>query len=168
MRRILGAIDAFTETVGKIGCWFAVGMIALMSYEVIMRHVFDSPSMWAPETTIMMAVSLYVLGFAYAERHRAHIRVDVIYNYLSPRGKAFVDVFGSLLFFFPLIALTTITAISWAQWSWETNELMPLTGWLPPAAPLRTMVAIGFCILTLQGASHFFRDLYFLIRNKPL
>lgn len=168
MRKILGAIDAITEVTGKIGSWLAVGMVAVMSYEVIMRHVFGAPSRWAPETTIMMAISLYVLGFAYAERHRAHIRVDIVYNYLPPRGKAIIDVFGSLLFFFPLVILTTITSISWAHWSWTIGEVMPLTGWFPPAAPVRTMVAIGFCLLTLQGAAHFFRHLYFLIRNKPL
>lgn len=168
MKKILEAIDTITDVAGKIGSWLAVGMVAIMSYEVIMRHLFGAPSRWAPETTIMMAISLYVLGFAYAERHHAHIRVDVIYNYLSPRGKAIIDVFGRLLFFFPLVLVITITSIQRAQWSWATGEVMPLTGWFPPAAPVRTMVAIGFSLLTLQGAAHFFRHLYFLIRNKPL
>jgi TRAP-type mannitol/chloroaromatic compound transport system permease small subunit len=44
---------------------------------------------------------------------------------------------------------------------------MPITGWYPPAGPLRTIVLLGLALFALQGFAQFIRDLYLLIRGKP-
>jgi TRAP-type mannitol/chloroaromatic compound transport system permease small subunit len=122
--------------------------------------------MWNYETSLMAGGCMIALAWAYALRKHSHIRIDVIYSHLSPRVRAGIDVFGSLLLFFPLIFLFAVSSIMWAKDSWATGEVSIQTYWYPPLAPFRTVVAVGFLLLALQGTAQFIRDLYLLVRNK--
>ena len=166
MRTILKVIDYVTELAARAASWLCVVLILLMSYEVIMRFVFRKPSMWAFETSIMLGTCIYVIGWSYVQRHRGHIKVEIIYEHLTSRGKVLLDVVGHLIFLFPLFVIFTYASFDAAWEAWELNERMVLTRWYPPFAPLRTVVVIASFLLLLQSFANFFRDFYFLVRNK--
>lgn len=166
MRKILRVIDAISDRTGKIACWLAALLVALISLEVIMRYFFNAPTMWNYETGMMVGGSLFAMGWAYAWRHHSHVRIDVFYTHLSPRGKAAVDVAGAFVFFFPLMMLFVSVSIAWAWQAWEISEKSVETYWYPIIAPFRTMVSLGFLLLALQGTAQFIRDFYLLVRNK--
>lgn len=167
MKTILRIIDSISDRTGEIASWLAVVLVLLITQEVIMRFVFNAPSMWAFESSMMVGTSLYVLGWSYVLRHRAHVRVDVIYSLLPRRMKALIDVLGTLIMFFPLFIAITYSAFNWTVYSWAINEKMTETYWLPPIAPLRTVVLLAIIILLLQGVAHFIRDSYLLVKDKP-
>ena len=166
MIKTLRTIDAISDRAGKITCWLATLLVALVSSEVIMRYVFNSPTMWNYETSMMVGGSLFAMGWAYALRHHSHVRVDVFYTRLSPRGKAVIDVLGALLLFFPLMAMFTSVSTAWAWQAWEIMEKSVETYWYPIIAPFRTVVAIGFMLIALQGIARFIRDFHLLLRNR--
>jgi len=60
------------------------------------------------------------------------------------------------------------TSVWWAVRAWRINEVMIESYWYPPAAPFRTVIAVGICLLLLQGSAQFVRDLYFVIRRKAI
>ncbi len=167
MRRFLKVVDSISEWVGLTGRWFAVGLVLIVSLEVILRFVFNRPTLWAYELSVILGGSVYVLAFGYVHRHHAHVRVDIFQARLSNRGKAIIDVLGDLLLFFPLIFLLVWVAWDWVIYAWATGERMPITGWYPPAGPLRTIVFLGLSVFALQGVAQFIRDLHLLIRNEP-
>lgn len=167
MRTIIRAIDFTSEWAGRAVRWLCVALVLVITQEVFMRFVLNNPSMWVLETSMMLGATVYVFGWSYVHRHRAHIRVDVFYVRLPPRGQAIVDIIGQLLLFFPLFIVFTYGALDWAKEAWVTNERMVKTYWYPPFAPLRTLIALASILLLLQGAANFFRDFYLLIRNKP-
>lgn len=167
MRTILKTIDAISEWAGRSARWLIAVLVLVISYDVAMRYLFDAPTMWAYETAIMLGATVYVLAWSYVHRHRSHVRVDVIYLHLPPRGRAAIDVIGNLFLFFPLIFVLINTSIIWARRAWLINEKSVESVWYPPVAPVRTLVALGLVLFALQGLAQFIRDLYFLIRNKP-
>ena len=167
MRAILRVVDSISEWTGKAVRWLCVALVLVMTYEVTMRYVFDAPTMWAYETSVMIGGSIFVLGLAYVHRHRGHIRVDVFYEHLSPKGKAIIDVIFASLFLFPLLIILIDASVSYMWRAWLIGEKSVETYWYPPAAPFRTAVAIGFCLFLLQCLAQFVRDLYLLVRNKP-
>jgi TRAP-type mannitol/chloroaromatic compound transport system permease small subunit len=59
-------------------------------------------------------------------------------------------------------------AVDWAAKAWRIDEVMFNSFWYPPAAPYRTIFAIGLLLLILQGFARFVRDLYFLIKGEQL
>ncbi len=168
MRNIVRVIDSISDWSGRIVRWLCVVLILVMIYEVIMRYAFNSPTMWAYETAIMLGAAIYAFAFSYTHRHNAHIRVDIYYRLLSPRWRALIDVGGSLLCLLPLVIMILYASVARTWNAWLISEVMVETIWYPPAAPLRTVVTIGFCLFALQGVSNCTRDLYLLIRNKPL
>jgi len=77
-----------------------------------------------------------------------------------------VDVIGGLMMFLPVIVLLVSASWVWAIKSWTIQEKMVETYWYPPYYPLRTVVAIGWTMLGLQGLAGILRSFYTLIRNK--
>ncbi|HHV52262.1 MAG: TRAP transporter small permease subunit [Synergistota bacterium] len=168
LKRMLRLIDYTSEISGTVGKWFALLLVFVGTYEAIARHFFNAPTVWAYDVLCMAGGTLYLLGASYDYLHESHTRVDIFYNMLSPRKKAFVNVICSLFLFFPLMVIMSKMASAWAFRAWKIKEVFFSSFWYPPAGPYRTIVAIGLSLLLLQGMAKFVRDLYFLIRGETL
>ncbi|MCD6363482.1 MAG: TRAP transporter small permease subunit [Synergistetes bacterium] len=168
LRKVLRTIDYISECSGRWAKWFAWVLVLVGSYDTIMRHFLNAPPIWAYDTLCMAGGALYTLGWSYDLLHDAHTRVDVFYRKLSPRRKAIVDAVLSLFLFFPLMIGLAITSTSWAIRAWRIHETMISTFWYPPAAPYRTLFAVGIYLLLLQGIAKFIRDVYLAIRGEKV
>ncbi len=168
LKRTLGIIDSISELSGSVGKWFALLLVLAGTYETVARHFFNAPTIWAYDVLCMSGGTLYLLGASYDYLHDAHTRVDLFFNMLSPRKKAFMNVICSLLFFFPLMVIMFKLAFTWAVRAWKIHEVFFNSFWYPPAGPYRTIFAIGLFLLILQGTANFIRDLYFVIRGETL
>jgi len=168
MQKILKIIDFVSEQTGeKVTKWLCFVLIIVVVNEVVRRYVFNSPTMWGYETSMMIGGTIYIMGWSYVHRYNKHIRVDILYARASPRIKALIDVTGNLLLFFPLIIVLIHTSFSWALRAWLENEKSIETIWYPPIAPFRTVVVIGLILFAFQGIAQFARNLHQLIRNNP-
>lgn len=168
MRKILSIIDSISDWTGRAVSVLVIGLVGLITYEVTARYVFNAPSIWGYQISIILAGSIYVLGWACAQVHGMHVRVDIIYSRLSLRSRKIIDVTGTLLLFFPLFFFLTKNSLSWVIRSVELKEVMSETFWYPPAFPFRAVVATGMILLFLQFTASFVRDLYCLIKGKQL
>ncbi len=168
MRAIVRVIDSISEYTGKVICWACVALIVVLVYEVTARYVFNAPTIWAHETSCMLGGTIVALGWAYTHRHHGHVRVDVFYMHLSPRGKAITDVLCAFFLLFPLLAILAYTAAEFMWVAWSKGEVLIESYWYPPSGPIRTVTFLGLCLFAFQGVTQFIRDLYLLIRNKAL
>jgi TRAP-type mannitol/chloroaromatic compound transport system permease small subunit len=155
-------IDRLNEWIGRAVCWLALAMVLIGAYNAVARY-FDRHLGTALSSNTYLELQWYMFGAmflfaaAYALRHDAHVRVDVFYAKLSPRGRAWVNLFGSLLLLLPFCAL-----VIWVSWdsvvrSWSIREMSPDPGGLP-RYPLRAAVPIAFALLMLQGISYAIRQ----------
>ena len=168
MGMVVRIIDSISGYSGGLAKWFCYALVLMIVYDVTMRYLFNAPTMWAFETAMMLGGSLYGLAFAYTHRYRGHVRVDVLYTRLSPKSQAAIDVIGTFFLFFPLLGFLIIASFSMMWRAWAVGETSDVTYWYPPLAPFRTMVLLGFCLLALQAAAHFIRDLCVLFGKEPL
>jgi TRAP-type mannitol/chloroaromatic compound transport system permease small subunit len=111
MRKILRVIDTVNETVGSVSGWLVIAMVIVILWEVVSRYVFNSPTTWAFDGMRLIGGAIIVIGWAYAQLHNEHIRVDIFYTRLSARKRAVVDIVGSVLFFFPLLGVVTYIVV---------------------------------------------------------
>jgi len=167
MRKLLKTIDSISFITGDYLKYFCFALVAIVVYDVIMRYVFDTAVIWTYDIAIMVGGTMYILSWAYTHLRKAHIRVDIIYTTLSPRGKAVIDVVGGVLLAFPLLAVLIAISFDWMVEAWKTNEKWAETYWYPPAAPFRTMVWVSYVLFTLQYLANFFRDAYLLVKRRP-
>jgi TRAP-type mannitol/chloroaromatic compound transport system permease small subunit len=168
LSRILRAIDRVSELAGHIGKWFALLLVLVASFDAIARHFFNAPTIWAYDTITMAGGTMYMLGAAYNYFHDAHTRVDIIYGTLNERKQALLNVVASIFLFFPLMVFMLSMAVQWAIRAWRINEVLMNSFWYPPAAPYRTIFAIGLLLLVLQGLARFVRDLYVVVKGHTI
>ena len=168
MRRILKTVDTISEKAGSWGRWFCLALILVGVFEVTMRYVFNAPTVWAYETSSMLGGAIYAFGWAFALLHKSHIRVDVFFSRLSLRGQAIADSILALILFFPLMGLMAERSVFWAWRAWSRGLVMMESYWYAPQWPFRTILAIGICLLLLQGIAKFVRDAYFAVKGTTI
>ena len=158
MKNILRIVDSISLWNARIFQWLCVGLILLLSYEVMMRYVFNAPTIWVMQTSMMVGGTIIVMGWSYVHQQRGHVRVDVIYGRLSTRWQSLVNTLGALVFFFPFVGALLYQAIRQAAYSLKMGERMSETAWYPPVFPMRLVVVIGLSLFVLQGIVQFIRD----------
>ena len=85
----------FGRIIDRIGIVFALGFLlsmAVLIYEIFMRHLLNAPTLWAHETTTFLCASGFVFGGLYCAVHNKHIRVVPIYDAVSPEVRRWLDV----------------------------------------------------------------------------
>src|SRR3972149_954401 len=100
MMKILKLIDQISIRSGNIVSIINPLVMVFVVYEIVMRFVFNAPTIWANEATVYLLAIGYLLGGAYSLYYKAHVRVDILYLRFSPRTKATLDV---ITFFFAFV-----------------------------------------------------------------
>ena len=70
------------------------GIVLVMMYEVFVRYVLFQPTLWANELSLWLAGIVYLIGGIYAMRVRSHIRIVMLYDYVSRRTQRIFDLIG--------------------------------------------------------------------------
>jgi TRAP-type C4-dicarboxylate transport system permease small subunit len=118
------AIDGFNKSIGTYVAYWAVIAVFVYYYEVVARYVFNSPTNWVHESMFLMFGMQYLFCGAYAYREDSHVRVDVFYSKLSPRGKAMADIFTSLLLIASSANLHPVTSMVRTKMKKKTEVMM--------------------------------------------
>lgn len=168
LKKILKVIDSMSEMSGSIGKWFAFLLVLVGSYDAVSRHFFNSPTIWAYDVLCMAGGIVYMLGASYDFKHDAHTRVDIIYGSLSKKAQSIINIICSLILFFPLMITMFVLAVQWSIKAWVGGEVMFTSFWYPPAAPYRTIFALGILLMLLQALAKLIRDVYFLIGGEEI
>ena len=158
-KTILG-IDLFNLRVGQIACWLTVPVFASMFYEVVARHFFNAPTMWAYDISRMFAGAMFMLGAGYALSKGVHIRADFMYRKWSVRRQASIDLALYLLFYFPGLIGAANACYKYAQKSWSQMERGMDTAWMPLMGPIKTVLVVGIVLLLIQGISEVLKCIY--------
>jgi len=154
--------------VGQLVKYLVPALIFVLFFEVVARYVFNKPTIWALETSMMIFGSIGSLCWGYTLKIGGHVRVDVFYSMLSRRWRAFIDVTLILLFLFPFQLLLINAGIKWSLFALKTGEKLVDSSWLPPSAPFRIVLALGFVLFFMQGISEFIKNFYYLVRKEDL
>jgi TRAP-type mannitol/chloroaromatic compound transport system permease small subunit len=154
-------IDALNERIGHIVYWFVLVMALVSAGNATSRYAFSIASNAWLELQWYLFAAVFLLCSGYTLRHNEHIRIDVIFGHLSRRTQMWIDVFGTLFFLLPMA--TYITWLSWPIFmnAWNSNEISGSAGGLI-RWPVRLLVPVGFCLLSLQGLSELIKRFAFL------
>ncbi|MFC1994790.1 TRAP transporter small permease subunit [Chloroflexota bacterium] len=156
-RRIASLIDVTNEWIGRIASILLPCVMFVILFEVVMRYVFDSPTIWVHETSAFFFGAAIMFGGAYTLLHNGHVNMDLFYARLSPRVKAVLDMITSV-FLFAFCGVLLWKGAEWALNSWQLLETSQ-TSFGPPLYPIKTVIPIGASLFILQGFAKFIRNL---------
>ncbi len=152
-------LDWVNRIVGAIVAWAAVAMVLVQFGVVVARHVFGVSDIAASESVLYLHAALFMLGAGYAYLVDAHVRVDIIYAKLSRRGRAVVDIVGSLVFLFPALALLLYWSWPTVRRSWAILEGPISVGGIPASFLLKSLIPAFCVLLAIQGLARLLRDI---------
>jgi TRAP-type mannitol/chloroaromatic compound transport system permease small subunit len=160
--RLLAALDRISVVTGRLTSWLTVVMVLVTVVIVVMRYVFDAGAVWLQESVVWMHAVVFMVGAAYTLQQDEHVRVDIFYRTMSERGRAWVDLFGTLLFLLPLCVFLGYKAWDFVAVSWQVGESSREPGGMPyPFVPLlKSVLLIMPLLLALQGIAILVRALH--------
>lgn len=160
---MLGLIDRNAEKWALLV--FYTMLVVTMAVEVLRREIFSYSSIWGEEVVRYAFIYLAWIGAAAAVRERAHIRIDVIFNYVPAQVKTMLYILGDL-------AMLVIAVFAlWLSWhsveiSWKfgsvSHGLRVSMVWFLMAVP------VGFTLMIFRLVQSLLRDIRSLRDGTPV
>jgi TRAP-type mannitol/chloroaromatic compound transport system permease small subunit len=153
LRRLAGYIDTVNEKIGTLVSWLTSAMVLAVCYDVFTRYALRSSSAAVQELEWHLFAVIFLLGSAHTLKDDKHVRIDIFYAKLPDRGKAVVNLLGTLLFLMPFALLLIWTSRDFVMNSFAIREASPNPGGLPARYILKACIPVSFFLLFLQGIS---------------
>lgn len=167
VRQLAALIEQLSVFVGKAGALILPLLVLTIIINVILRYVFDLGLIELEELQWHLNAVVVMCCLAFAFKTDEHVRVDVLYSRLRPRGKDWVNLFGLLFLFLPFTALVSWNAWELASYSWELKEGSPMPSGLPARYIIKGVMAAGMTLLMLQGVALLLNILSRLASRSP-
>src|SRR4051794_35607584 len=145
-------IDALTERIGKISAWAILAAVLVSAVNAIVRKVFGTSSNAWLELQWYLFGAVFMLCAAWTLRDNEHIRIDIVSDRLSKRGRDRIDVLGHLLFLLPFVGLMLYLSVPFFWSASRSGERSASAGGLI-LWPAKGLILAGFLLLALQGTS---------------
>ncbi len=148
---LMHGIDWLNEKVGQGVAWLNTLLVLVVCYDVFTRYLLRRSMVAIQELEWHLFAIIFLLGAAYTLKYDRHVRVDVFYTNFSPRRKAMINFFGSLIFLIPFSLLVVWSSKNFVIHSFLIQETSPDPGGLPARYILKAAIPVGFFLVFLQG-----------------
>ena len=147
------AIDAVNDRLGRATAWLTLVMVLVTVLIVVLRYGFQIGFIWMQESVRFMHAAVFLLCAAYTLLRDEHVRVDVFYLKMGARGRAAVDLAGTLLFLIPVCAAIVLYSGDYVLNSWAECEGSLEERGVHAVYLLKTCIWLFAATVILQGVS---------------
>lgn len=139
---------ALVTLCGRLASALFVTITVMITYEVIARYVFLSPTIWVEDLSLLCQIWASCLGASWLLQHQALIRIDILINHFGPRLRVAAEIWSLLV-----IALFS----AWVTWygselviesiamNSASATMLGLPMWITKSA-----IPVGFGLLFIQ------------------
>lgn len=154
--------DKLSGAFGWLAGWLCIIMIGVVFIDVIARYAFDAGSIAMQELEWHLFAAVFLLGAAYTMREDANVRVDVFYAGMPPQKKAWVNIFGTLIFVIPMCSLILFSSYDFVTYSYKIQEISNDPGGLPYRFAFKALLPIGYLLVLVQSLAVISRNIRIL------
>ncbi len=166
LRAVADRIDSITNVIGNVVAWFTLATVLICFATVYLRYSLHIGLIWLQELYAWTHVAAITLGAGYVLLRGGFVRVDLLYAKMSERGKAWVDLLGTLFLMAPFLVMMAISGWSFFRTSLAMNEASQQDTGLPWLWILKGTLIVFVLAVGLQGVSMAARSLATLL-DKP-
>lgn len=154
--------DSMNEYVGRFVSWFTLATVVICFVVVVLRYAFGIGILWLQELYVWTHAGVFMIGAGYTLLHGGHVRVDIFYDRLSVRKKAWTNILGTVVFLLPWLIVVAYYGLGFFQASYRIGESSPQGGGMPALYVLKGMILV-FCFLVgMQGLALIGRSILIL------
>lgn len=140
-------VDVCTNILAELCGWFLLVVMALIVVDLVSRAA-GTPVYGVSESAMFVMIAIVYLGLPYAEKMKAHVRVELILDNLPPRLSAAFNLIMYLLVVGTMfVVLYAVTINAWG--SYELRQAIagptPLLTW-----PVKFVMVAGLLLYVVQ------------------
>ncbi len=155
-------LNRFSDLLGKLAAFLFILLIFNVFYDVVARYLFNDVSIGMQELEWHLFAAMFMLGVPYTLRAGGHVRVDLIYERLSVKNKALIDLFGVLLLLLPFTLLVGYYGVGFAREAYALGETSADPGGLPYRWLIKAVIPFSFFSMAISGLAMLLRSINIL------
>jgi TRAP-type mannitol/chloroaromatic compound transport system permease small subunit len=163
-------LEAFIgKTVDRVGYGLAailVLMVLNVAFDVMMRYLFRASSVGMQEMEWHLFSMVILFGMGYGLRHEGHVRVDFVFDRLSDKKKALINILGTLFMLAPLALLILAGSFGYVNDAYISGEISEDPGGLPYRWIIKSMIPLSFAFLLLSATGYVLKNIELFRRAK--
>lgn len=172
---VANAIDRFNRWLSLIAIWFVLIAALLSAFNAFFRYsineiavlardypklsslnkvlaVYGANSNAFLEAQWYMFAAIAMFGAAYTLKVNEHVRVDLLYGWVSERTRTWIDLIGGIFCLLPFCIVLTYLTWPWFVDAWYSGEVSTNAGGLV-RWPVKLILPVGFFLVAVQGVS---------------
>jgi TRAP-type mannitol/chloroaromatic compound transport system permease small subunit len=153
LNTIVKCINRINSIAGYLVSWLTTLLVLVVCYDVFSRYLVGKSFVAIQELQWHIFAIIFLAGAGYTLKMDKHVRVDLFYSNLSNKGKAWINLLGTILFLIPFSLVIIWTSKDFVVNSFQIKEISPNPGGLPARYVLKGVIPVAFSLIFLQGIS---------------
>ncbi len=144
-------ISTLSDMANRLISRFVVLLIFLLSLllgvAVFYRYALNDSIYWSNEVSRYLLAYIVFLGSTMAHKHKTHIRIDIIFNYISLKNRRYLEITISMFFILFWVVIMAGCIKLFPLFMMQTTATLQIPYAIPFAAlPLSAIVWILYCM----------------------
>lgn len=154
------AITMLNRWVFQLAVWLMAVVVPVMIYEVVMRYLFNAPTVWGMELAVLLFGPYFLLGGPYVLHLKGHVALDLVSQRLSDAWQRRLDMINyPIIIVFCAILLYFSVPAAFSAWTYRETSF---SAWNPPIWPAKATVPLALSLMLLQALAEFLRVVFHL------
>jgi len=162
--KIESFFNKISKFLGYLTAFATVLMVINVFADAMGRYLFDWGSVGMQEMEWHLLSVVILLGIPYALMEEGHVRVDVIYDRLSHKKRAVINIIGTVVFIMTFSLLIATGSISFVIESFVSGETSNDPGGLPYRWIVKSLIPFSFFLLSFMSLGYIVKNIN-LFRN---
>lgn len=165
---VMRAINLANRLIGNTFLWLAPGIVLVCFWVVVERYVFSTTRLWMQDLYPWMNGAMFTAVAGYALYRNDHVRVDIFYRPASTLRKAWLDLFGVVVFLLPFAWVVWEYCYNFVMRSVRIAEASPNPGGMSGFWVLKTFILVFAVVIALQGVAMAIRSILVIAGREDL
>lgn len=146
----VGVIGWLSRATGYVTAAMLFGMLLIICYDVMMRYVFNEPTIWVTDLSTYALIAISFMGLAYVLDKNGHIRVELLIANVSGPLRARLElVTGWIGVLFVFVATWQVVIMAYDSYASKirSNSLLTTPIYLPQIPIVIGLFIFGAALL---------------------
>jgi TRAP-type mannitol/chloroaromatic compound transport system permease small subunit len=170
--KLSAGFDGVLTLVAGIAKWAGLLLVITVCYDVLSRY-FGVPKPFGLNSTMVQEAEYWLHSFfftmllGYAFIKGSHVRIDLLREKFSTRGKYVVELLGLVLFLLPFVSVSAYYSFAYTYSSFLEGEISKSIIGLPSLWILKSTIPVMFVLIGIAGLSHLIKVIAGLAGQLP-
>lgn len=164
IKKYVRLTDKISDVTGIIAMYLIFAMVFILILDAVSSGM-QIYLHWCIELAQFVLAAYYFMGGAKTMKDGDHVRMDLLYDRLSSKGKTWIDLVTIFCLLFYLVVML-IGGISSLEYAIQTDERR-FSMWNPSLVPIKALMVGCLVLMILQTVAEVFKHIADL-RGTPL